>query len=301
VAVSLIPLGASKFVGIEYAGDAINYKGLGIATLTIGSMVGINIWSRGKLKLYCVLIGLIVGYLLSFLFGVLTTYDLKLLWESAWFDFPGVGQERLKFAFHWSMVLPFMVVSMCASLKSFGNLTTCQKINNTKWKEPDMKNIGKGLFADGIAVFLGGLLGGMAVDTSASNVGLSSATSATSRRIAIYAGGLFICLGFLPKLAGIFSIMPDPVMGAIVIFVTCFMIVSGIQILLSSKMDVRKTFIIGIAFVFGLSAVILPNLYSGVPGWIRPIFTSALTLSTVLAVLLNLLFSLGKSNKNKSQ
>ncbi|MCK4677682.1 MAG: purine/pyrimidine permease [Bacteroidales bacterium] len=297
VAISLIPLGASKFVGIDYSGDAINTTKLVVAIITLIAMVGINVWSRGKLKLYCVLIGLFIGYLLSIMLGILSTQDLRMFVESPWFDVPGKGIDYFSFAFDWSLVLPFIIVSICASLKTFGNLSTCQKINDTEWTKPDLKNVGKGMFADGISVFLGGFLGGVAVDTSASNVGLSSATSATSRRIAWYAGGIFILLGFLPKLSVIFSIMPDPVMGAIVIFVTCFMFISGLQILFSSKMDLRKTFIIGISFVFGVSAMILPDLYSTVPGWIQPIFTSALTLSTILAVLLNQVFNLGKAKE----
>jgi NCS2 family nucleobase:cation symporter-2 len=58
-------------------------------------------------------------------------------------------------------------------------------------------------------------------------------------------------------------------------------------------MDTRKVFIIGISFVFGLSAIILPDLYSGIPSWLRPIFASSLTLSTVLAIILNQIFSIG--------
>ncbi|MBP6977855.1 MAG: hypothetical protein PHD61_10975 [Bacteroidales bacterium] len=54
-------------------------------------------------------------------------------------------------------------------------------------------------------------------------------------------------------------------MGEILIFVIYFMVISGIQILVSSHMDTRKIFIIGISFVFGLSAIILPDLYSGIP------------------------------------
>jgi NCS2 family nucleobase:cation symporter-2 len=293
VAISLIPLGASKFVGIEYAGDAINLDILLVASITLFSMIGLNIWSKGKLKLYCVLIGLGIGYLLSYFSGIFTASDFNALNEAPWFALPGRHVERFKFAFSPSLILPFIVVSLCSSLKSFGNLTTCQKINDDNWKEVDMKNVGRGLFADAIGVAVGGFLGGMATDTSASNVGLSAATSATSRWIAFFAGGIFICLGFIPKLAAVFSVMPAPIMGAILIFVTCFMVVSGIQILVTSKMNVRKTFIIGISFVFGLSAAILPDLYSRIPSWLSPIFSSSLTLSTVLAIILNQVFNIG--------
>jgi len=76
------------------------------------------------------------------------------------------------------------------------------------------------------------------------------------------------------------------------------MIIQGIQILVSSKMDTRKTFVIGISFVFGLSAIILPGLYSRIPSWLSPIFASSLTLSTVLAILLNQLFNIGARKDN---
>lgn len=82
VAVSVIPLGSSKFVGIDYAGDAINLKELPIAVITLFTMIGFNIWGRGKLKLYCVLIGLGIGYLLAIATGVMTRHDLSLFREA---------------------------------------------------------------------------------------------------------------------------------------------------------------------------------------------------------------------------
>ena len=141
--------------------------------------------------------------------------------------------------------------------------------------------------ADGLCVVASGLLGGMASDTAASNVALSSATGATSRRIGFGAGFLFILLGFSPKLSGILSIMPRPVMGAILIYVTCFMIFSGLSIIMASKLDPRKTFSIGIALIFGLSVDFLPTLYANFPKVLQPIFSSSLVLATVLAILLN--------------
>jgi len=287
VAVTIIPLGSSKFVGIDYMGDAMNLKEVLIAAVTLFSMIGFNIWGKGKLKLYCILLGLIIGYVLSIATGVLSKSDFNVFITAPWFSLPGTGVKFLDYSFSWTLVLPFVIVSLCQSLKSFGNLISSQKINDEQWKSPDMKNISKGLFADGLSVTLGGMLGGMATDTSASNVGLTAATGATSRSIGYYAGGIFICLAFLPKLTAIFSVMPKPIMGAILIFVICFMVISGIQILVSSKMDTRKTFIIGISFVFGLSVIILPDLYSNIPSWLTPIFSSSLTLSTVLAIILN--------------
>jgi len=169
----------------------------------------------------------------------------------------------------------------------------CEKVNDEGWQAPDMRRISNGLVADSFAVTASGLLGGMASDTSASNVALTKASGATSRRIAYVAGGLFILLAFVPKVSGLLSAMPSPVMGAILVYVSSFMIVSGMQIILGSGMDTRKTFVIGIPLIFGLSLDMAPSLFADVPQALRSLFESPLTLSTVMAVLLHQLLRIG--------
>lgn len=297
IAISLVPIGASKFVGIDYAGDPINSKELIIAVITLLTMTGFNIWGKGKLKMYCVLLGLVVGYIFCSITGVITKNEWHSFVSTPWFSLPNEGRHFFNLKFSWGLVFPVLIITLCQSVKTIGNIITCQKINDANWAEPDMKNVGKGLLADGLTTAISGALGSVATDTSASNVGLSVATSATSRRIAYFAGFIFIFMAFSPKVTAIFSIMPRPIMGSIIIFATCFMIISGIDILMSSKMDNRKTFVIGMSIAFGLSAIIMPDLYSRVPSWLTPVFSSSLTLSTILAIILNQLFSIGKYKK----
>ena len=286
VAISLIPLGASKFLGITYPDEPISHSSPPLAAATLLAMVAVNVWGRGKLKLYGVLIGMVVGYGLSLATGVFGRAQLHELIESPWLAIPRIdGMTDITFS--WALLPAFLIVSITGALKSMGNLTMCEKVNDADWKEPDLERIGGGLLADSVAVTVSGLLGGMASDTSASNVALSSASGATSRYIGYAAGTLFALLGFSPKIAGLLSVMPVPVMGAILIFVTSFMILSGIQIILASKVDAQKIFVIGISFVFGLSLDLLPGLYAGITGWVRPLFSSSLTLATVIAVVLN--------------
>jgi xanthine permease XanP len=286
VAVGLIPLGASKCFGINYEGEPIRGMNLLVATLTVLIMVGINIRNRGRLKLYSVLIGMACGYLLSAAAGLLTGAQFMHVLASPWVALPHI-KGMFSLDFRWSLLPMFAIVSITGALKSFGNLIMCEKINDDDWQEPDMRRVGGGLLADSIAVTISGLLGGMASDTSASNVALSRASGATSRWVGVAAGSIFIILAFFPKIGSLLSIMPAPVMGAILVFVTCFMIMSGIQIILGTGPDPQKIFVIGIPLIFGLGLEILPALYAGVPGWLRPLASSSLTLSTVLAVILN--------------
>ena len=297
VGVALIPLGSSKFLGIALSGDPIDLPSTAVAAATLLVLVGLNVWSSGRLHLYAVLIGMVLSYALSSLVGILGPSDWLRISEAPWLALPGRGVELFRYAFDWSLVVPFLVVSLCASLKTFGNLITCQSINDEDWKEPDVRRIGNGLLADSISVFTGGLLGGVAADTSASNVGLSAATGITSRWVAFAAGGIFIALAFCPKLTTLVGIMPPPAMGAILIFVTSFMIIAGIKIIASTPASTRKTFVIGISLIFGLSVDILPQMYTHIHPWIKPLFSSSLTLATVMAILLNQLFGLGSAKR----
>ena len=286
VAVGLVPLGTSKFLGITYPDEPISNSAPILAAATLMAMIAVNVWSKGKLRLYGVLIGMVVGYALSLVSGVFGPDQLADIGRAPWIALPQIA-GMTDISFRWALLPGFLIVSITGALKSMGNLTMCEKVNDADWKEPDLGRMSGGLLADSLAVTVSGLLGGMASDTSASNVALSSASGATSRYIGYSAGALFVLLGFSPKISGLLSVMPVPVMGAILIFVTSFMILSGIQIILASKVDAQKIFVVGVAFVFGLSLDILPGLYAGITGWLRPLFSSSLTLATVIAVVLN--------------
>ncbi len=291
VAESIVPLGASKFLGISYEGEPIRPVNALVAGATVLIMVGVNIWGKGRLKLYSVLVGMGFGYVVSFGVGLLTAAQFENVLASPWVALP-VFKGMLEFSFRWSLLPTFVIVSITGALKSFGNLIMCEKVNDDDWKAPDMKRMSNGLLADSICVATSGLIGGVASDTSASNVALSRASGATSRYIGYMAGSLFILLAFSPKIAAVLSVMPTAVMGAILIFVTTYMIMSSLQIILGSGVDTRKTFVIGISLIFGLSLDIVPSMYASVPLWLRPLFSSSLTLSTVLAVILNQALSL---------
>jgi NCS2 family nucleobase:cation symporter-2 len=86
-------------------------------------------------------------------------------------------------------------------------------------------------------------------------------------------------------------------MGASLIFAVCFMIMAGIQIIMSRMIDARKTFVVGLSIIFGLSFDAVPGLYAGVDPMLRPMLSSSLALATICAVVLNVFFRIGISQK----
>jgi NCS2 family nucleobase:cation symporter-2 len=86
-------------------------------------------------------------------------------------------------------------------------------------------------------------------------------------------------------------------MGAILVYVACYMILAGIQVITSRMLDARRIFVVGIPLIFGLSVDMVPGLYGDVPDLIQPFFSSSLAISTVLVVVLNLLFRIGVTKR----
>jgi xanthine permease XanP len=299
VGLALIPVAVSRFLGIEKSGALMDPHSLSIASVTFLVMVGITVWSSAWLRLYGVLIGVAVGSACAYASGLVTHDQLERLSHAALLSLPSLPAEG--WSFSGALLVPFLVTALASSLKAVGDLTTCQKINDAEWKRPDMGSISKGVLADACGVILSGAAGSMGQSTSSSNVGLSIATGATSRRIGVACGAILIALAFVPKLTVLFTIMPSPVTGALLFFAASFIIVAGFQILSSRMMDARKTFVVGVSVILGLSVDLMPGAYRGVPDVLLPAFTSSLSLATLSALLLNLLFRIGIARNAKLQ
>jgi NCS2 family nucleobase:cation symporter-2 len=292
VGIELIALGAPRFVGGAAGGrDAPDPRVFVVALLTLAAMIVPTVWGRGKLRLYPALYGLVVGYALAFASGLLSAAQVRDALREPWVSLP--DRAAPGWAFDAALVVPFLIAGLVSALKAVGDLTLCQKINDADWKRTDMKSVGGGLLSGGIANLLAGALGGFGLSTFSSNVGLSAATGATSRAIALPCGLIVIALAFFPRLAAAFALMPAPVMGAVLVYVACYMIIGGLQVITSRMLDARKTFVVGVSLFFGLSAEMVPGIYAGVPAMLRPLVATSLALTTVLAVVLNWLFRLG--------
>lgn len=302
VGVSVIKSSVASFFGLTHHWDAIRNLDIVIGAFSLMVMVLANLWGRGFIKMYCLLIGMFTGWILAIILVPEYWQNIVAMKNNPIFALPAIGPEFRRITFDFKMLIPFVVIAVSGSLKSFGNLLAAQKISEPTLKEPNFVPIRKGLLADGFSTALAGLLGGLAVDTSSSNIGLAGATKVVSRWISVGAGVIFVIFAFCPKIISVLSVMPGPVLGASIIFSGCFMIITGLLEMFGEEWNQRKTFVVGISLFFGLSTGFLPGLYSRAPEFIKTFFTDPLPTTTILAVVLNQIFHLdtlfGKLKKN---
>jgi xanthine permease XanP len=291
VGIALAPYAIKSMVGITDADATVKLREAFVGAATLGLIVGLNVWGKKALRLYSVLIGIFAGYGLSLAVGLFSMETFGELDHLPYISFPEFVHDG--FSFSASLLIPFVVAAVCVALKLIGDLTTCQKINDANWKRVDVDSLSRGLVAEGLGTALAGLLGGTGLAAASSNIGMSYATGATSRIIGHVTGAIFIALAFFPKIASLLSLMPRPVVGAIVMYSACFMIVTGWSIVMTRMIDARKTFTIGLALVAGLGVETIPQLFQGFPPELRPVFDSPLALAAVVAVTLNLIFRIG--------
>jgi NCS2 family nucleobase:cation symporter-2 len=290
VGVTLGSLGSRYVLGVGTPAG-LNRVDLMVTAVSLGAMIVLNMWTKGSLRVFSVLIGMVVGYVTAALAGILTVADLGPVQAAPAIHLPHLGHGG--WSFDLGLAIPFGVAALAACLRTMGDITTCQKINDAEWTRPDLRSISGGVLANGLSTAMAGLCGTIGVNTLTSSVGLARATGVTSRSIAYVIGGMFVVLAFLPKAAAVLTIMPRPVLGATLWFSAYFVFVNGLQIVTSQMLDVRRTFVIGLGFALGLAVDFYPTLFAGLPSSVRPFVSSSLGLGTVAALTLNALFRLG--------
>ena len=262
-----------------------------VASITLITMVGLAVWGRGMIRLLSSLLGLLFGCLCALLLGLISPQALQSIRTTPLFGLP--SPSYIHYSFDWAVLIPFLIASLAAGLRTIGVITTCQRINDANWKRPDRNSIAGGMLADGLGCAIGGALGVVGLASAPTAVGISQATGATSRSIAFAIGGWFLLFACMPKLAVCFLALPEAVMGGALMFTGSMMLVSGIQIIAAGQLDIRKTMVVGISLLLGLGHEVFPDFYRTLPHWMSFFTDSILSIATVSAVLLNLLFRIG--------
>jgi xanthine permease XanP len=291
----IIGLAALRLLIGQSATHSIAGPNAAVAGLSLAVMIALNIWNKGRLRLFCILIGMLIGYAAAAVFGMLTLNDVLAVVRQPLLALP--KPSYLRWSFDASMIVPFAVSGLAAAMSTTAVVTTYQRTTDADWVRPEMKSIRGGIFGDGIAVAIAGLLGTYGLTVSTANVGLVAATGVASRRIAFVVAAILVLAAFQPTLVGVLTIMPPPVMAASLLFTAVFIMIGGVQIISSRVLDSRRTLVIGMGMMAFFVVSVEPTTFAGAPGWAQPLVNSPLVLATLTALSLNLAFRIGIRRK----
>ena len=289
---SLIGGGVVRSTGYSSTGT-ISLPVLGSAGITVIIIVMLSIWGSARLRTVAVLIGALAGTAVSVFAGAGHAGALDRLGELPVFALPLVGLYLPMPEFSIGALLPMLLIFMIAATGHFASVLAMDKMNDAHWRRADMPMVARAVSGIALVNILNGATGTLPTVPSTANIGLAHATGITARRVGVAAGIVLVVAAFLPQLAGLIVATPAPVIGGILIYTAAYMIVSGMDLLMSRMLNNRRVFTIGLSIVAGVSVMVVPQLTEEAPDWSNAIVQSGLVVATIMAVALNGLFRIG--------
>lgn len=269
-----------------------NAQGLAVAAFVLLTILALLKWGKGFLRNVAVLIGVVAGCLLA---GALGMMHFSHVGNAAWFGLV------LPFHFGWPQfhlvpILTMCVVMIVVMIESLGMFLALGELTQRKLTRDDLT---KGLRADGVGTFLGGVFNTFPYTSFSQNVGLVGVTGVRSRWVTVVGGGILLVLGLLPKMAALVEAVPQVVLGGAGIVMFGMVAATGIRILsgVNYAKQPNNTLIVAVSLGFGMIPLVAPTLFKNLPHDLHPLLESGILLAAISAVLLNIFFNGVKSGE----
>ncbi|MDO5754664.1 MAG: nucleobase:cation symporter-2 family protein [Tissierellia bacterium] len=298
--ISLISVGIEFIAGGVGASSDPNYGSYKNLLMGLFVFVLIILLQQSKnsvVKVSSILIGLIIGYIVSFAFNMV---DLTPVKDAPWIGFPKpiFLIDGLHYHFDLTAIIPFILVFLATTVETIGDNTGIA-MGGLKRDITDEELQGA-VHADGFGSIIATVFGVMPNTSFSQNVGLIGMTKVVNR-FTIMTGAVFLILcSFFPKLGALISTIPNSVLGGGVLLMFAMITMSGLNLLFDKGfISDREALIVAasLGVAFGLSNV--PEVMRYLPQWFQTIFSQAIVGAFVTSVLLNLI--LPKELSNKSQ
>jgi xanthine permease len=284
-----IPMFTKVIDGVPYTFANPTYgqlQGLGIALFVLVVILALIKWGTGFLANVSVLIGIIAGAILATILGVM---NFDKVGTAGWVDIVlpfhfGVPQ------FHLIPVVTMCIVMIVVMIESLGMFLALGEMTDRK---VDRDALTKGLRADGVGTFLGGVFNTFPYTSFSQNVGLVGVTGVRSRWVTIAGGGIMLILGLLPKMAALVEAVPQVVLGGAGLVMFGMVAATGARILtaVNFKTNQRNLFVVAISVGFGMIPLVSPNFFKALPHDLHPLLESGILLCALVAVILNAFFN----------
>ena len=292
VVVSLIGLTLIK-VGITSMGGGVPAQRnetfgsptyLLISLLVLGVIVALNSTNNNFLRMSSVVIGLIVGYLVSIPVGLV---DFSNLAQLPAFTLPIPFRYGLGFDF--GAFIPFAFLYLITAIESIGDLTATSAISGEPIEgKVYFKRIKGGVLGDGVNSIIAAIFNTFPNTTFSQNNGVIQLTGVGSRYVGYFISVIFIILGLFPIVAGIFQALPQPVLGGATIIMFSTVAVAGIKILSCVNLTKRNSIILAVSIGLGLGVTFVPEILEQLPPLVKSIFSSGISTGGITALLLNI-------------
>lgn len=220
-----------------------------ISMISLGTTIFASLLGRGMIKLVPILLGIVVGYITSILFGFV---DFSPVMNAPWLAIPAFTFPQ------WNLEAIFYIVpvAIAPAIEHVGDILAISSVTGKNYI--DEPGVHRTLLGDGLATTLASLLGGPPNTTYSEVTGAVALTRAFNPGIMTWAAIAAIVLAFVGKLGALLQTIPVPVMGGIMILLFGAIVVVGMNSLVragNDLMEARNMAIVAIILVFGIGGM----------------------------------------------
>lgn len=291
IGITLIPVAVNNMAGGQGAKDFGDISNIALSFGVLLFIIFLYRFFTGFIRSIAILIGMVAGTIVAALMGKV---DFSAVREASWFHMP----ELFYFGaptFNVTAILTMILVALVSIVESTGVYFALSDICERKLSERELAN---GYRAEGLAIFLGGLLNAFPYTTYSQNVGLVQLSGVKTRNVIYTAGCMLVVLGLIPKIAAATTIIPNPVLGGAMIAMFGMVVAYGIKMLSKVEFTSQENLlIIACSVGMGLGVTVVPDLFAQMPSSIRILTDNGIVAGSVTAIVLNLLFNVLPNKK----
>lgn len=268
-----------------------SWQNWAVAAFTLIVVMVMSNKGKGICKLAAILLGMIAGYIVAAVFGMV---DLSEVRDAAWFSLPRFMHFGIKFEF--SACIALALLFAINAIQAIGDLTatTVGGLN----REPTDQELQGGIVTYGLTNVLSAFFGSLPTATYSQNVGIVTTNKVVNRVVFALAGGFLLLAGLIPKFSAILTTIPQCVLGGATITVFSTIAMTGMKLIASETISPRHTTIVGLSAALGVGISQSSSALSQFPESITIIFgKTPVVIATIMAVLLNLI--LPQENKDQ--
>ncbi len=222
---------------------------LTIAFVSLSVTLLMMLLGRGIFRLLPILFGIISGYVVSLIFGVVSFDSVT---NAPWFAIPNFVTPE----FNAEAIIYILPIAIAPAVEHIGDVLAISNVVKEDYlKKPGLKNT---LLGDGLATCVASLLGGPPNTTYSEVTGAVTITKAFNPAIMTWTAIFAIILAFVGKLGGLLQTIPISVMGGIMLLLFGIIASIGLQTLTSHKVDManpRNMIIVSMILVFAIGGM----------------------------------------------
>ena len=285
IGLSLTKVGLTDLAGGFGAEDFGSIPNLLLGGGVLVSVVLISIINNKVIRSSAIFIGLMLGLLAAVFMGRI---DFSLVSKADFFTVP--IPFKYGFGFDWQAFIPIAFMYIITSIETSGDLTATSMISGEPIKGPLYeKRIKGGVLGDGVNSLIAAVFNTFPVTTFSQNNGVIQMTGIASRYVGFYVGGILCLMGLFPVLGAIFTQLPKPVVGGVTLLMFATVATAGIRILSTVDFTHRNVLIIATSLGLATGIAFVPDVLSQTPQFFQNIFGSAVTMSGIVAITLDMI------------